>query len=168
MSDNLPAERDPWDRLETETATEYAAFSEFCKLGPKRTLRTLSSHMGISYDTVKLYSRKNKWIDRSKSIDLAANELIPTDITMSPTETLAFQYAVGSAMLELGIKAINLKKPGTIKVSDAIKLIDKGAEMQRKGQGLDQPGVNIHINSKGFEAVKQMLDEEIEGWVVDE
>lgn len=77
---------------------------------------------------------------------------------MSPTETMAFQFAVGKAMLDLGIRAINLKSPNKIKVSDAIKLIDKGSELQRKAQGLDTPGVQINLNSKGFEAVQELLD----------
>lgn len=158
---------DPWERLETETAAEYTAFAEFCKLGPSRSLRKLSSHLGVSYDTVKIYSRKNKWVDRSKAIDIAANELVPTDVSMSPTETMAYQFMVGKAMLELGIKAINLKKPGTIKVADAIKLIDKGSELQRKAQGLDTPGVQINLNSKGFEAVQELI-EFIEGEAIED
>lgn len=165
MGEELVPTSDPWERLETETSTEYVAFSEFCKIGPSRSLRKLSSHLGISYDLVKTYNKKNKWLERAKSMDLAANSLVPTDIDMSPTETMAFQFAVGKAMLELGIKSINLKKPGTIKVADAIKLIDKGSELQRKAQGLDGPGVLININSKGFEAVEGLLND-IEGWAI--
>lgn len=100
-------------------------------------------------------------------MDVAANALVPTDVDMSPSETLAFQFAVGKAMLELGIRAINLKKPGTIKVADAIKLIDKGSDLQRKAQGLDSPNFQLNINSKGFEAVQDLVDM-IEGHVVAE
>lgn len=167
--DLVPAEApDPWERLETETAAEYTSFSEFCKLGPSRSLRKLSSHLGISYDTVKIYSRKNNWIARSKALDVASSEIIAGDIDMSPSETMARQYAVGQAMLELGIKALDFKKPGSISVANAIKLIDKGADLQRKAQGLDTPGVNIHFNSKGFEAVEQMFNDYLEGEVVED
>lgn len=168
MTELVPIVPDPWERLETETATEYAAFSEYCKMGPSRSLRRVSNLTNVSYDTVKLYSRKNKWIDRSKAMDATASQLIPQDIDMTPTETMAFQFAVGKAMLDLGIKGLEFKKPGSIKVADLIKLIDKGSELQRKAQGLDGPGVQININSKGFEAVKQMLEEEIEGSVIDD
>lgn len=166
MTDIVPSPNDPWERLETETSAEFFAFSEFCKLGPSRSLRKVSSHLGVSYDTIKLYNKKHAWMERSKAIDLAASSLVPTDIEMSPTETMAFQFAVGKAMLELGIKSINLKKPGTIKVSDAIKLIDKGSELQRKAQGLDGSGVTLNLNSKGFEAVHDLLSM-IEGEIVD-
>lgn len=150
---------DPWERLEDESSQEYFAFAEYCKMGPSRSLRKIAAHLGVSYDTIKVYSRKNRWVERSKAMDVAANALVPTDIDMSPTETMAFQFAVGKAMLELGVRAINLKKPGSIKVSDAIKLIDKGAEMQRKAQGIDSPGVQININGKGFQAVEDMIQE---------
>lgn len=158
---------DPWERLEEETAQEYTAFTEYCKIGPSRSLRKLSTHMGISHDTVKIYSRKNQWVKRAKAMDLAASQLVPTDIDMSPTETMAFQFAVGKAMLDLGIRALALKKPGQIKTTDIIKLIDKGSELQRKAQGIDTPGVQVNINSKGFEAVKDLLDE-LEGFAVEE
>lgn len=158
---------DPWDRLEDETQQAYFAFVEYCKLGPSRTLRRLSTHLGISYDSVKMYSRSHKWVDRTKAYDGACNELVPSEDSLSPTETLAFQYAVGKAMLELGIKAINLKKPSSIKVSDAIKLIDRGADMQRKAQGLDTPGVNININSNSVDAVNELISM-IEGEIIEE
>lgn len=157
MSEELTTTRDPWERLDAESSQEYIAFCEYCKMGPSRSLRKVSSHLGTSYDTIKIYSRNHRWVERAKAMDVAANGLVPADVDMSPTETMAFQFAVGKAMLELGVRAINLKKPGTIKVSDAIKLIDKGAEMQRKAQGIDSPGVQININGKGFEAVEEML-----------
>jgi len=167
LSEELVPASDPWERLEVETAAEWTAFSEYCKLGPSRSIPKLASHLGVSRDTVKIYSRKNKWVERSKQLDIAANAFVPTDIDMSPTQTLAFQWTAGQIMLDLGVKAINLIKPGSIKVSDAIKLIDKGAELQRKAQGLDTPGMQISLNSKGFEAVEELFNRYIEGEVVD-
>lgn len=158
---------DPWERLPQEDRNAYFAFTEYCKLGPSRTLRRVSSHVGISYDSIKGYSKQNQWVERSKLYDDACNSLVPTDEVISPSETLAHQYAVGKIMLELGFKAINLKKPGTIKVADAIKLIDRGAELQRKAQGLDQAGVNININHSSVDAVNDLISM-IEAEVIDD
>lgn len=158
MSKELEQTNDPLDKRVDESKEAYFAFVEYCKLGPSRTLRRISSHLGISYDTIKLFSRTNAWVERSKAYDLACNQLVPTEKALSPTETLAFQYAVGQIMLDLGIKAINLKKPGTIKVSDAIKLIDRGADLQRKAQGLDNPNLNININTGSVDAVNELID----------
>lgn len=162
---------DPWEKLETETSDAFFAFSEYCKLGPSRTLRKVSSHLGISHDSIKAYSRQNKWVERSKAYDIACNELVPTDQALSPTETLAHHYAVGRIMLDLGIKAINMKKPGTIKPSDAIKLISEGSKMQRDAMGMNQAGVNININAGSVDAVNDLINDienAIEGEIVGE
>lgn len=158
---------DPWERLSDETKDAYFAFTEYCKMGPSRSLRKIAAHLGISYDSVKAYSRQNKWVERSKEYDVACEPLVPSDQVLSPTETLAYQYAVGAAMLDLGIKAINMKKPGTIKTSDAIKLIDRGSDLQRKAIGMDQAGVNININHSSVDAVNELI-EMIEGEIVED
>lgn len=157
-TDLEPVGPDPWEKLVGEDSNSYFIFTEFCKLGPKRTLRAVSRNLGVSYDTVKATAKKHSWLDRAKEYDLVCNELVPSDNALAPSETLAFQYAVGTALLDLGIKAIKLKRPGDIKVTDAIKLVEKGADLQRKAQGLDTPGVSININTGNLDAVNDLID----------
>lgn len=160
MADDLVPARDPWQQLDQESNAEYHAFSQYCSMGPSRTLKRLAAHVGISHEQARQHSRKHKWVDRAKLFDQAANELVPTDIDMSLQETQAFQFAVGKAMLELGIRAINLKRPGSLSAKDAISLIKQGSDMQRKVLGLDNPNVQINITGgKSFGEIDALFDE---------
>ena len=149
--------RDPWAQSSGELGGEYAAFTEFCKLGPeRRSVRKLAAHLGISADRVRSMSKKNDWIARADAFDRANNALTPAELSLE--DTLAFQYAVGKAMLDLGISAMQLKNPASIKMNDVIRLLKEGSEIQRKAAGINDT-VTLTVESNAVQKINSLLDE---------
>jgi hypothetical protein len=137
-------------------------------MGSKRGYRAAAAHLGWTHSSVVTIAKKHKWHRRALAYDSASNQLVPSD-EINPQETLAFQHMVGTAMLDMGIKAIQLKNPGSIKTADAIKLVTAGAELQRKGAGVDRPDVQINFNGQSIDALNHILESlELEGSVVEE
>lgn len=167
LTDNLPVARDPWMQVEGESNADYAAFEQYCRLGHGRSLRQLAARLGISYDRVKTMSKKTDWESRSDLYDKACQSLTPTELSLE--DTLAFQYAVGSAMLKLGIAALELKNPNLIKTSDVIRLLKEGSEIQGKAAGISNT-VTLKVESDSVAKINSLLDElgMIEGEAVEE
>jgi hypothetical protein len=169
MSDIVP-QRDPWSQQDGETTADYALFSEYCKLGVRRTRRMLGAHLGISPARLSTIARANDWDARAEAYDKACHMLVPTSDGISLEDTLAYQYAVGKMMLDMGISALQLKNPASMRTADIIKLLRDGSEIQRKAAGVNDT-VNITIQSNAVGKINSLLDElgvELEGEVIDE
>lgn len=166
MAEELTEIPDPWEPLPGETTQSYFAFTEYCKMGPSRTLRKVATHLGMSQDAVKSLSKTYSWVERSKAYDSVSLALVPVEAT--PGETLAHQYSTGKLLLDFGLKALELKKPGQVKASDIVKIVESGIKMMKDSQGLNTPGVNININSAPVEAVNELIGEILEAEIVSE
>lgn len=153
---NLP---NPWEQLPDEGGAEYQAFTEFCKLGPTRSLRRVQSRIGISYDLTRQWGKKYNWNQRAQALDAETLKIKPQDIKMEVHDTLQFQYAVGTIMLQMGFSAVQLANPKNVKMKDAIRLIEKGAELQREGLGINNsnPGITINVAPESVTAVNDLI-----------
>lgn len=167
MTEIVPYEQnDPWNKKESETDSEYKAFEEYCKIGSERSYRITASTTGHSLSTIQSYARKHKWATRAKQYDMACLQLVPLEA--SPSETLAIQYAAGKIMLDLGLQAIQLKDPRSIRMQEAIKLAKLGSDLQRTALGIDDGNTfNINLNGAGLDALNEIIGE-IEGFADEE
>jgi len=161
MNDLVPAGKDPWSQLRNEDTADYAAFAEFCKLGTRRSNRVLASHLGVSIQKVNAIARKNDWVARADAYDRACNELHPSADDMSLEDTLAFQYAVGKAMLDMGVTALQLKNPASMRTADIVKLLQQGSEIQRKAAGITDT-VSVKVESDAVSTINKLLEDIID------
>lgn len=157
MGEIVTRERDPWSQQSDETAADYAAFTEFCRLGSRRTFRLLAANLGMPVDRARRMFKAYSWNERAEAYDAACNELVPTgDISIE--ETMAFQYMVGKMMLDVGIRALELKNPATMRTGDIVKLLHQGAEIQRRAAGVTDT-VNIKVESDAVRNINRLLDD---------
>lgn len=148
---------DPWKRRDDESAADYATFTEYCKLGSsRRSYRLLAAHLGISISRIQAAARRNSWSERADQWDRASNALTP--IALSLEDTLAFQAMIGKAMLDMGIAALQLKNPGSMKTSDVVRLLKEGSDMQRRAMGLNDT-VNVNIETNAVQKINSLLGE---------
>lgn len=167
MSDNLPAIPDPWAQRKDESSADYTAFAEYCKLGRRRNYRLLASHLGMGVERIRAIAKRFEWNERADLYDRACNELVAEAPDLE--DTLAFQYAVGKAMLDLGVEALKFKNPASMRSADIIKLLKEGADMQRRAAGLNDT-VTINVQSEAVSKINTLLDElgVIEGEAVED
>lgn len=115
------------------------------------------------------WSRKYNWTQRAESLDAELLKIKPADIKMEVHDTLQFQYAVGSVMLQLGLNAIQVSNPKNVKMKDAIRLVQIGSELQREGLGINNsnPGITINVAPESVTAVNDLIGM-IEGNAIEE
>lgn len=71
-----------WDKLRKETATEYQAFMDYCRMGPQRSIRKLAAHYAkqpiplTKQTSMETYSKKNKWQERVLAWDADQSEIV--------------------------------------------------------------------------------------------
>lgn len=148
---------DPWKRGDGESAADYSMFTEYCKLGSsRRSHRLLAAHLGIGIDRIRSAAKKNAWLERADQWDRASNDLTP--IALSLEDTLAFQAMIGKAMLDMGIAALQLKNPGSMKTADVVRLLKEGSDMQRRAMGLNDT-VNVNIETNAVQKINSLLGE---------
>lgn len=70
----LPAElmfdeRQPFDRLDSESRIEHAWFLSYCKMGAKRTYKEVSAYQEVGRETIQRASGKHEWQVRVRAYD---------------------------------------------------------------------------------------------------
>jgi hypothetical protein len=115
---------------------EYAWFSRYAELGPEvREHLKVARLCGVPVKLIRQAAQQHDWASRAAAYDRVVVE-VSSHIDVDETEALAMQYAVGIAMMRLGVKAVQLKNPALIRMKDIRELMQQGAEMARRGAGI--------------------------------
>lgn len=127
---------EPWRQRFDESDHEYAWFKRFAELGKhRRSIAKTSAELGVPTRMIRVAARERDWAGRVEAFDnavvLVSGMVVPND-----SEALARQYAIGMAMMDLGIEAVRLKNPALIKTKEAMAMLQEGAEMARRGAGV--------------------------------
>lgn len=126
----------PWEQRQHERDMEYAWFVRYAELGPAaRDELKVARLCGVPVGVVRDAAKKHAWADRAAAYDATVVEVTKA-IDVDESEALAMQYAVGIAMMRLGVKAVQLKNPALIRMKDIRELMQQGAEMARRGAGI--------------------------------
>src|ERR1044071_4376201 len=64
------ANANDYQRLEAESNRSYSAFIQFLEMGKDRSLQKVAEQTGMSLSSIKRWSMKHAWQERSKSFDL--------------------------------------------------------------------------------------------------
>ena len=89
--------------------------------------------------------------------DVDSNNLKPDPSTMDEEIALAGQKAAAITLLDLGLSALSVKNPSLISVDAAIKLVDKGSEIQRRAYG--NKSLDAEFTVEDLTRVNDMLEE---------
>lgn len=143
--DQLPAALDvdpaeleakpPWERLAHEEAHAYAWFVRYCEMYEQRGVDKVAKFCGVPPALVRKAAAENAWESRAAAFDSTIARVVDT-VEVNDSEALAMQFAVGKAMLRLGIEKVKLINPAMLKTKDVLVLLQQGAEMMRRGAGV--------------------------------
>lgn len=166
MSEIIHTENTPaYHRRPDESHTHYEAFVEWCRIPPSsRNLGNYCRRTGYPVKLVKKLYLEWSWEDRARAFDNDSVALRPDPSSMDDEAALAGQMAAATTLLDLGLRAIELKNPSLISADKAIKLVEKGVEIQRRALG--QADLNVQFTVDDFSRVQRLIDE-IDGEVVD-
>lgn len=73
-SEYIGDERQPFDRLDTETPEQYLWFSYYMSRGAARTYRETTEHFGLVRSDVQRIGTRNSWVERAKKYDVDRRE----------------------------------------------------------------------------------------------
>jgi hypothetical protein len=83
---------------------------------------------------------------------------------MDDEAAIAGQMAAAQTLLDLGLSTIQIKNPSLINVKDALKLVEKGVEIQRRALG--QADLNVQFTVEDMSRVNKLIDE-LDGEIVE-
>lgn len=147
----------PWQQQALEPDFEYAWFVKYAELGEQRTLEKVSAFQGVPLDLVQRARDRHEWDARVAAYDATLVDVMQ-HVQVSEDEALAMQYAVGMAMMRLGVSAVALKNPALIKMKDVQLLMAQGAEMARRGAGVADLNVQHDVVTRVRDQVLDLLD----------
>jgi hypothetical protein len=154
-----------YHRRPDESAAHYEMFVEWCRIPPSsRNLGNYCRRTGFQPKLVKRVFAQQQWETRARDFDNDSMALRPDPSSMDDEAALAGQMAAASTLLELGLNALQIKNPSLINADRAIKLVEKGVEIQRRALG--QADLNVQFDVSDFSRVSKLL-EELDGNVVD-
>jgi hypothetical protein len=147
-----------YHRRPDEPSAIYEMFVEWCKIPPSsRGLGNYCRRTGHDARTVRRMMSKWEWEDRAHFFDNDSVELRPDPSLMEDEVAIAGQKAAAMMLLDIGLKALELKNPSLISVDKAMKLVEKGTEIQRRAYG--QADINIEFNADDLSRVNKMLED---------
>ena len=159
MTDIEKRPHDPWSKTDAETTADYSAFVSYCRLGPRRNVKKLAFELGTTSDYYTALARRHSWKKRATAYDEACNNLVPGAEEMDVHDTNVWHFAVGKALIDLGVRAFEMKNPGQIRSADATKLIALGIKSQREATGQESGHVKVTVNTKSVEKLNEILEE---------
>lgn len=164
MSDDIPDElvhtvANPiYHRLQEEGHEEYEAFVEWCKIPPaSRNLANLQRRTGFPPNITRKLVIEFHWEVRANAFDHDSRSLRPDPTVLDDEAALAGQLAAASTLLELGLSALQLKNPALIPVDKALKLAERGIEIERRARG--QADLNVQFTVDDMTRVNRMIGE---------
>jgi hypothetical protein len=89
-----PADLYPWVRRERERGQAYAAFQEYLRQGPRRTVVAAAEAAGISADSAYDLSKRHDWVARATAYDQhlasAATDGLASQMASARDDNLSF------------------------------------------------------------------------------
>lgn len=152
---------EPFQRADDESPEEYEAFVEFVRIPiSSRSHANLARRTGLPINFIKRVAKKNYWLERAGAFDKASEQLRPDPTSLDEEASRAAQLAAAAILQELGSLAISMKNPAHVKVADALRLVEKGIEIQRRALG--EADITVQVKQESMERVNALLDEVIE------
>ena len=146
-----------WEKRQNETRRDYELFKSYCKLGHDRTFARLASQVGLSVDTIKNTSQANGWQSRVSAYDDMVLKLRPSVQEITVENSREAQLVAGRILLDIGLKAVESKNPTLISIDQATKILQAGAEMERKALG--EADLKVEISSNDMTRVQNLIEE---------
>lgn len=160
MADEIihTSEYPAYHRRPDESITDYEMFTEWCRVPPSsRSLGNYCRRTGYPPRIVRKKMEQWSWETRSIAFDNDSLMLRPDPSSMDDEAAIAGQMAAAQTLLDLGLSTIQIKNPSLINVKDAVKLIEKGVEIQRRALG--QADLNVQFSVEDMSRVQKLLDE---------
>ena len=153
-TDTTPA----YHRLQDEKAEHYELFTEWCRIPPSsRNLQNFCRRTSIPPRTAKKLHDAWRWEVRATLFDNDSMKLRPDPRLVDEEAAIAGQLAAATTLLDLGLSAIQLKNPALIPVDNAMKLVEKGVEVQRRALG--QADLNVQFTVDDMSRVNRLLED---------
>lgn len=124
-----------WSQKAGEPDHSYAWFVRYAELHDERGIEKVSRYCGVPVAMIRKAAGEHAWDSRVASFD-ATVKSVSSSVIVDDTEALAMQFAVGKAMVRLGVEGVKLKNPALLKVKDLLTLMQQGSEMMRRGAGV--------------------------------
>lgn len=172
MSDDLPGElvhtiENPiYHRLNDEPHSDYELFTEFCKIPvSSRNLANFTRRTSIPDKLARKMRDKWYWEIRAEAFDHDSLMLRPDPRSMDEEAAIAGQLAAATILIDMGLNALALKNPSLIPVDKAMKLAEKGIEIQRRAMG--QADLTIGFDVEDMTRVNKLIGDVLGGDIED-
>jgi hypothetical protein len=127
----------PWDIRPDESAKAYAAFAVYRDMGPTRTLETLCRVHTTPLPTLKNWSGRFGWVERTRAWDEHVIALANPRAAEAQAEALARHIQAGKDLQAWGAETLpKATVAAQATPADAIRAVKTGIDIERQGLGI--------------------------------
>jgi hypothetical protein len=146
----------PYSKKKDETAEAFEAFATYRDMGTGRSHASVAEKLGKSEQLIGRWSRKHGWIKRVHAYDAELDRRKRLVDLREVERMRKRQIQSALAMQDLGNIELwkmldearkSKKKRGSLDEKTILKLIEKGATLERLNRG--EPGEIVHTSSEG-------------------
>jgi len=142
-----------YEQLHDETSLAWGAFVVFRDLGPKRTFTKVAEVMGTTSHSVGQWAKKYRWKRRVAVWEAEKDRITRETELHSIAEmkrrqiktAIAMQAIAGNELAKLANLSGQDPEMLMLSVTEILKLIDKGASLERLNRG--EPGEIVQTNT---------------------
>lgn len=127
---------DPWEKQPKETDKQFEAFQIFRDMPQSTRTRTkVAEQLQKSIQLIYRWSKRNNWKERVQAWDRETDRKERQKRLDEIIKMRAKHADIAVVMLVKGLKALKEIPEDEIKVSDAIKMLETGAKLERISRG---------------------------------
>ncbi len=129
--------KNPWERLQTETSRQFQAFCIYRDMGPSRSIQQVAQRRPGSggFSKLKEWSITHQWVDRVTEYDDHMDTIRRAGKEEAILE-MSFRHADYSMqILDKALDALNLIKPEDLKPHHLIRWLEVAVNIERLSRG---------------------------------
>lgn len=155
-----------YHRLPSEPLDAYEAFTEWCRIPmSSRNIGNFLRRTAYPPKLVRKLMKEWRWEERAIAFDHDSLQLRPDPTLLDEEAAISGQLAAASVLLDLGLRAIEVKNPALISADKAMKLVASGVEIQRKALG--QADLNVQFTTDDLGRVNKLLEKFGDEFIID-
>lgn len=125
----------PWERLDGETSSQYAAFCVYRDMNSGRTINKAATASGGNPDTYRQLSSQHGWVARATAYDDWRERNERRLIERGRLEARRRQIEIGQVMQSKALEGLLATNPYTATPRDLALMADIGSKLVKSGVG---------------------------------
>jgi hypothetical protein len=156
------AKRQPYERLESESAKAFEAFSKYRDMGIERSLRKVAQELSKSETIIKRWSGQHDWVERVKSFDAEMDRKALIQEEKNRKDMVKRHASLATVFQSKVYERLQKLNPDELSPSELIRWADLAVKMERTARGEPSEITSLEHGGEVKQSHEHSFEEDIE------